>query len=184
MISDIPSEITEFNAMVRHLRVSNGLKQREACVGAGLKPSSYGNVESNKHKSMRRERVLQLARFYQLDQATADRFLVAWDAQPISDHTLKAREGWARNNSRRSKARKYDTTLASLLEVTTLLVANAGENAASLCACEFGGGTADDPTRACELCTALQLLGMTGFTSYADVMDKLADFQGKLASGK
>lgn len=182
---------TQFGAMCRELRVAARLKQREVAARVGIAASTYGNLESNPHKTIRRERAERIGRLYELDDAMQAQLMAAWDAQPVSEYSQKQRDSWAVRNAARSKAKNHDRLKLSLLEVTMLLIATvdgAAIDPGTLCACggprEPSSDMFDEPDSSgqqpCELCDALKLLGLTGWTNLQDVTDRLAAVQEKM----
>lgn len=177
--------------MCRELRIANRFKQREVAALIGVAISTYGNVESNPHKTIRRERAERIGRLYELDDAMQAHLMAAWEAQPVTEYSQKQRESWAVRNATRSKAKNHDRLKLSLLEVTMLLIATvdgAAIDPGTLCACgipkEPSSDMFDEPDssgqRPCELCDALKLLGLTGWTNLQDVTDRLAAVQEKM----
>jgi len=174
----------KFPAMCRQLRVDRGLKQREVADHLGIRTSSYGNVESNNHKTMSIDRVKKLARFYVLDEQETAALIAAWNELPTSDYNDRQAKTWEARKAFRSKARNHDRIRDSLLGVTTLLVTSVADERL-LCSCpardEAQLFAAEDEE--CELCSALVLLGVdTGFTSRAEIVDRLAALQESSSS--
>lgn len=163
--------------MCRELRVAARLKQREVAARIGVALSTYGNVESNPHKTIRRERAERIARLYELDEAVTAQLLAAWEAQPVTEYSQKNRDSWATKNAARSKAKNHDRIKLALLEMATLLITNVADPGA-LCACPAEVDMfADESSGQCELCNALRLLGLTGWTTMDDVIARLAAVQ-------
>lgn len=173
--------------MCRELRFAARLKQREVAARVGIAASTYGNLESNPHKTIRRERAERIGKAFGLDEAMQAQLMAAWEAQPVTEYSLRQRESWAVKNAARSKVKGYDRMKLSLLEVTTLLISMVAEPN-SLCACggpkEPSSDMFDEPDSSgqqpCELCDALKLLGLTGWTNLQDVTDRLAAVQEKM----
>jgi transcriptional regulator with XRE-family HTH domain len=176
-----------FPALCRELRLARRLKQREVADAIGIKANSYGNVEVTNHKTINRERVLRLARFHELDEARTAELVAAWEELPESDYNKRQTKSFAQRREGRSKARNHDLLLVSLLEVTTLLVTSVPEGAL-LCACtaddaDEWGAAPESITESCELCTALERLGVAdGYTTRDEVIAKLAAVQEGMAS--
>jgi transcriptional regulator with XRE-family HTH domain len=162
-------EKLEFPRMLRELRVANRLKQREVAEFLDMATSSYGNCEVNNHKTMSLSRVHRLARWYALDDSAASRLLSAWENLPASQYTERNRPAWERRNALRSQAKAAAPLRKALLEITTLLVTSV-ENPDELCACT-------DTNNECELCDALRLLGLKGWSSRDAVIAGLAEVQ-------
>lgn len=166
----------EFPKMCRDLRLQSRLKQREVAVHVGLSPKAYANVESNNHKTMRLERVQKLAKLYQLDEASTATLVAAWEALPASEYNQRNAKPWAERQAAqavRGKAKNHDRLQIALLELATLFITSV-DDPDSLCTCDFGEG------RACELCTALQVLGLRGYTTREEVISGLAALQEKV----
>lgn len=174
-------EKMDFPRMCRELRMSRNWRLKDVAQALNLR--SYQNVEYNNHKTIRLDRVIAIARLYQLDPDSTSALTAAWEALPVSEYSERQRTKWKARNATRSKARGYDEMYRALLEVLALLfMAQEGPpgDVGDLCVCEFGGGTANDPTRSCELCNALQQLGLTGWTNHDQVSAHLAALQEKI----
>jgi len=167
----------EFLTMVRSLRVAAELKQRQVAEGIGVAVSTYGNIECTPHKIVSVDKVKKLAQFYQLDTADTDRLIAAWSELPISEYSAKQRERWAKQNSKRGKARAYDRLRLSVVELAGALVTEFGEEA---CTCLPEGGTAQDPNQACEFCEVLEQVGAGKWTTLAEVSERLVALQSQL----
>jgi transcriptional regulator with XRE-family HTH domain len=163
--------------MCRELRVNARLKQREVAARIGIAVSSYGNVESNPHKTIRRERAERIGKLYELSAAMQAQLMAAWEAQPVTEYSQKQRESWSSKHSTRSKVKNHDRMKLGLLEMTTLLITNVADPGA-LCTCSEVDMFAEDSSgQQCELCDALRLLGLTGWTTMEEVVAKLAAVQ-------
>ncbi len=147
-----------------------------------MKPSTYANVESSPFKVIRRERAAQVATFYKLDETARDGLLAAWDRLPLSEYGERQRERWAKRNKLRSKARNHDRLKLALVETLALLLTSV-DDPNVLCNCLFGGGTPGDPTRSCELCSALEALGFDGYAGKLTTIDQLSRLQDRLEAG-
>lgn len=175
------SHQSQFGRMCRTLRVACGLKQRQVAEAIGVKPTTYANLESSPWKVVQRSRVERLAELFQLTPDVREALLAAWEATPLSPFGERNRERWAKRRLQRSKAKHYDRVRLSLVECLVLLVDGAG--AKSLCTCWFGGGTADDPSRSCVICEALENAGLVdGWTDPAKMLDQLYKIQEQLES--
>ncbi len=86
----------------------------------------------------------------------------------------KRREYWARRNRARSKAKHHDRLFRSLVEVLGAFLPRlpVGE----LCSCAFGG---DDM---CELCSALDAVGLPPFDTLDRVLSDLAKLSDRIAA--
>jgi transcriptional regulator with XRE-family HTH domain len=166
-----------FPTKIRELRVAANKKQREVAALLGMKPSSYANAESSNFKRMSLERVHRLARAYGLGRDDTAELVAGWDALPVSDYDKRRDAQHQRVRSVRAKAKAHDPLKLALLEVTTLLVTSVPDPGA-LCTCSevdmFAEGSSGQQ---CELCDALRLLGLSGWTTLDDVIAKLAAVQ-------
>lgn len=165
------TEKTDFNKMVRALRVSAGLKQREVAVAMGIKDSTYGNVECSPHRVIGIEKVRALAKFYELPESQATVLVAAWEATPLSEFAEKRKPAWDRQNRLRYKARHHDRVFASLAEVLGILIPALPEG--QVCSCELDG-------QLCAVCGALDNLGLAPFESHDKTMAKLAKLADKI----
>lgn len=175
---------TEFGPMCRELRQAARLKQREVAERVGIAVTTYGNLESNKHKTVRRERAEAIARSFGLGAEMRAQLLAAWEAQPVSEYSQRQRESWNKRNLTRGKARGFDRAMTALLELASLLVTSVPD-AGALCACPEPDLFADPPESEpvpCELCNALQLLGLSGWTTLDQVVAVLAKIQEGMAA--
>jgi len=170
-----------FPTLCKQLREARGLKQREVAAVVGLKTNSYGNVESNNHKTLDEKKVLKLAAFYELDEtATAD-LVAAWRDLPVSAYNQRNRPSWERRKALRSAADERDAFRIACVNLATLLTTNVPDPD-QLCTCrapddDWGAPADREP---CELCDALQLLGLPRWTTLDDVVAKLAAVQEAL----
>ncbi len=125
---------------------------------AGVAATTYGNVESSAYKVISRPRAERIASHYKLPSAQREEFLDAWERCPLSEYGERRRAMWGRRNALRAKVKHLDVVLAAFLEYISLTIPYLPEGAQ--CRCEFGGGTAWDPTRNCDLCVALEAVGI------------------------
>lgn len=169
---------TDFGIMCRELRVQKGLKQREVAEFIGVKLSTYGNVESAPHRVIREEKAARIAELYHLDPVRRAALILAWARTPLSEYSEKQRASWRRRSAYRSKAAGYDRLQASLVEMVSFVLAVAP--AGQLCTCGLDGKSESDSTRACELCTALEALGLPAFTTAEDATAQIAALHDKL----
>lgn len=173
----------KFPRMLRELRVSSGKKQREVADGSGLRESSYANAECNNHKTIRLERVLAIARFYGLGPDSTAELQAAWEELPASKWNQQNGTARARRQALRDKATAAEALRLGLLEMTTLLVTNVADPG-QLCTCDRVDMFDDSSgQQACELCCALRLLGLPGWTNLDDVIIKLAAAQEGIVTG-
>jgi transcriptional regulator with XRE-family HTH domain len=149
---------SDFGKLCRALRVERHLKQREVAAAIGIAVSTCGNLESSQFKTIRRERAESLADFYKLTGARRAAFLDAWDRCPVNPITEQLRKKWDRHHTTRARLKHLDVMHAAFLEYISLTIPYLPDGAQ--CRCEFGGGTAWDPTRNCDLCVALEAVGI------------------------
>lgn len=145
---------TEFGIMLRDLRVSKGLKQREVAVGAGISTSTVGNAESAPHRVMGRDAVLRLTYFFGLDRASSDSLIELWEKTPLSEFSQKQKGIWEKRNALRNKAKNHDKLKLALVELLGLHLMSVPD--AEVCACDFGA--------TCGVCAALERVGLDPFT--------------------
>lgn len=172
-----------WHTQLRTLRVVAGKKQWEVAKAMGLVESSYSNAESAKHKRVSRDVVLKLAAYFELDPVARDLFVADWEAMPASQFSANRSEGAKKRRAQADAARAAQDLKLSLVEVLARLL-DVAPDPDELCSCaapatdaEFGA-----PPPPCEVCKALQRVGLTGWTSHDDVMAKLAKVQEGLAS--
>lgn len=146
------------------------LKQREVAKGIGVANATYGNVESSRWMVVGEQGARRIAKFYRLDRDQTDALLKAWRELPISKEGKKRREVYAKKNAQRSKSKHHDKLMLSLCEVLGLLLPMVPEE--RICACDL--------TSTCEVCAALENIGLTTFTNLPATIDALAKLQGKL----
>lgn len=161
------------------------LKQREVAERVGVKDSTYANVESSPHRIVGRDRALALAKVFELDEAATASFMAAWEAQPLSEYGEKHRAAWEKRNKLRAKGRNHDKLQLALVEVLGVLIARVDQ--ADLCTCDPGGGTREDPARNCEVCSALEALGidpLLGGPVRAAMLPALNALQDKLEEAR
>ncbi len=163
---------SDFAIMCRSLRIQKGFKQREVASFIGVKPSSYGNVESSAFKVVGAEKVSKIGELYRLTPTEFQRLTEAWERCPLSPYGEKQRKHWERRNRMRSKAKHHDRVFRSLLDVLGAFLPHIPDD--HLCTCEFGGEAQ------CEICSALENLGLRPITSRDQVMADLAKLQDRL----
>lgn len=173
------TEKSDFAKLCRSYRVERGLKQRQIAEVAGVKLSTYGNVESSPWKVMRRDRAERLVRYYGMSPAQTAEFLSAWERCPLSTYGEKQREYWQKRHALRSKTKNYDRMRLALVEVLTALVPLLPDKDV-ICNCTFGGGSPSDPNRSCEVCWALESLGLIDGWQGDTTMDRLLKLQVEL----
>jgi transcriptional regulator with XRE-family HTH domain len=169
-----------FPVRIRELRIAAGKTQKQVAAVLGIKGQSYGNAESSNHKRISRDRAAKLAVYYQLSQTETAELLAGWEALPQGEFKQREAASYEKNKAYRSKARNYDRLKLSLLEMTTLYVTIAPDPE-TLCACSpvdmFSESPSGQDQDCCELCSALRLLGLTGWTNLDEVVAKLAAIQ-------
>jgi transcriptional regulator with XRE-family HTH domain len=164
---------SDFAKMCRTLRVQKGLKQREVAEGIGVKPSTYGNIESSPWKVVGIEKVERMIQLYGLGPPRSDELRDAWSRVPLSAYGEKQRQTWERRNRQRSKAKHHDRLKRSLCEVLGLLLP---EYPHTVCACSF------DREEPCEVCMAFENLGLPPFKDMPTAIRDLAKLQDKLVT--
>lgn len=172
-----------FPARIRQLRIDANKKQREVAAAIGCAESTYANAESCNFKRLRMERVLKLARFYDLSPADQADLIAGWEALPASEFNTRNKPRWERRNARRAKAKAHDAMKRSLLEVISLLIGTVPDPD-TLCSCtppDMFSAPDEPPPDPCEVCSALQLLGLTGWTTQDEVLAKLSEIQDGMA---
>jgi transcriptional regulator with XRE-family HTH domain len=170
--------------------MDRGLSQAKVAAGVGIAPSTVSNMESSNFLIVSEERAAALATFFGLDAGARRDLLAAWKELPVSEYTKTLRATWEKRNQQRSKVRHHDRMMLSLCEILAVTFAAVDPaDPGTLCICvfdDFGAPTPgtgkhpSDPTRPCELCYALQALGLEGWTNYADVSIALAALQEEL----
>lgn len=173
---------SDFAIMCRELRIQHNLKQREVAERIGVKPSTYGNVESSAFKVIRAERVAKLIALYRLPPDRASAFSAAFERCPLSPYGEKQRKTWDRRNKMRSKAKNHDNLQYWLCIVAGTIVTFFDEP----CACpkddeSFGGGQDDDP---CEVCGSMLALGLDSYTTKPAALEQLSALQAKLEAAR
>jgi transcriptional regulator with XRE-family HTH domain len=168
------SEKPEFARLCRELRVNHQpyLKQRQVAEVLGIAVSTYGNLESSRFMVVGRASAERLAKFYRLDPGSAGNLIRAWEKLPLSPHGEKRRKIFARRASQRSKAKHHDALMVSLCEVLGALLPMLPPS--QICACDIAS--------TCEICTALERLGLEPFSSLPAVIDQLAKLGDQLAA--
>lgn len=167
-----------FPRRIRELREAHGKKQREVAEVLGIETNSYGNCESNNHKTMSLAKVHVLARWYGLSEADTAALAADWDALPASEYTQRNMPAWERKKAFRAKAASYDRMRLILLELTSRLV-EVAPDPDTLCSCapvDMFAAAGEQPPP-CEVCAALRELGLPGWTNRDDVIAKLAVVQ-------
>lgn len=162
-----------FPRRLRELRIGAGKKQREVAQVLSLRESSYANAESANHKRMSRSRVDRLAKFYQLSEHDHAALVAGWEALPESEWNKRNAKSWAERDAGRSLPKQVARLTEACIELATLLITSV-ERPSALCNCGF------DDEASCELCNALRLLGLRGWTTRDEVIGKLAAAQEKL----
>lgn len=172
--------------MARELRIKNHLKQRQVAERIGIKPSSYGNLECSPFKVVGRDKVVRMGLLYKLTPLELAALSAAWERCPLSPYGEKQKKHWERRNRMRSKAKHHDRIFLSLLEVLgTLIPMVDGDH---VCSC----GAAGPPDGSefeweppavnglCEVCSALENLGLSPYTTKERVIAELDRLQCKL----
>lgn len=145
---------TRFGQIIRGLRVSRGLRQRNVAEAVELSPSTIGNAESAPHRVLGRDAAVRLASFFKLNEADVASLLAAWEETPLSEYSIKQQEYWKKRNELRSKAKNHDPLKLALVELLGLHLMALPD--AEICACDFG--------TVCGVCAALERVGLPPFT--------------------
>lgn len=162
-----------FPRRLRELRVENRLSQKQVAEAVGVLEPTYANAESSRTRRLRGDRVQALAKFYALDEAKTAELVAGWKAMPESEYNKRNSKSWAERDEKKGKLKRHDPLCLSVIELAIMLVTSV-ETPGSFCDCEFDSDTS------CKLCTALQLVGLRGWTTREDVIEKLAAAQEKL----
>lgn len=166
---------SDFAIMCRTLRVKKGLKQREVASVIGVKTSTYGNLESSPHRVIGSDKVDRMIELYELTPDRASDLRSAWERTPLSAYGAKLRKSWERRNRQRSKAKHHDRLQRSLAECLGLMLPQFSEvNEGKVCACAF------DSDELCEVCMALDNLGLDTYTTLDKAISDIAGLQSKL----
>lgn len=166
---------SDFAIMCRTLRVKKGLKQREVASSIGVKTSTYGNLESSPHRVIGSDKVDRMIELYELTADRASDLRSAWERTPLSAYGAKLRKSWERRNRMRSKAKHHDRLQRSLAEVLGLTLPAFSEHmGGKVCACAF------DADELCEVCMALDNLGLDTYTTLDKAIGDIAGLQSKL----
>lgn len=158
--------------------MSSHLRQRQVADAIGVKPSTYGNIESSNHKVVRRERVVDLAKFYELDAGDSERLLAAWEQLPASEFNLRQAGRRRERSAFRVNAREAPKLRLALVEVLGVLLGVTDDP----CACVPASEVAGDPRPPCEVCSALHVLGLSSWTSRDVVAEQLSALQDSMTT--
>jgi len=154
------------------------MTRKEVAKAIGVLPNSYANAELTGHKVMSLERVNRLVRMFALSDATtptAAELIAAWHMLPASPFNARNSDRWRAKNEQRDKARRHDRMQRSLVEVLTLLVSIEPPDA--LCSCDRQPGAPP-----CELCAALEVLGLPPWESGPQVISGLSALHDRLSN--
>lgn len=177
MTASLSREKPEFAILCRNLRVNHKpyLKQREVAKAIGIAPSTYGNVESSMYMVVGQSAAHRIANFYELNGPDRDHLLAAWRKLPLSPYGEKRKKEFSRRNAMRSKAKLADKLKRSLAECLGLMLPQFSEvNEGKVCACAF------DSDELCEVCMALDNLGLDTYTTLDKAISDIAGLQSKL----
>lgn len=157
----VTSKSTPFGAMFRALRVARHLSHKRAAELCELKTPTIGTIESSQYRVISTPRATFIAdRVFQLAGDERARFLALNDATPLSEFSERRREQWAKRNELRGKIRNYDTMRYAACELAMRFIQESPIG--DVCRCDFGGGSYGDPTKPCEICFLLKLVGVVG----------------------
>lgn len=161
--------------MVRDLRIKKRLKQREVAEYIGVKLSTYGNVECSPHKVIGLDKVHRMIDLYGLTGDPAKSLIAAWEQVPLSEYGARLTKTWEKRARMRSKVKHYDRMMRSLAEVLGLSLQPLSDYyKGRVCSCSF------DREEPCEVCMALENLGLDRFTTIEAAQDQIARLQSKL----
>lgn len=179
---------TTFGKICRSLRLARGMTQREVADlargenGRGLATATVGTIESSPYRVISAERAAILAdRVFGLQGEERQRFLDEHERTPLSEFSERRREHWKKANDLRAKLRNFDTLVYATCELAIRFIQEMPVGEA--CRCEFGGGSYGDAAKPCELCFALERVGIIGglgdqertLTRLSTIMRKLED---------
>ncbi len=165
--------------MCRNLRIQSKIKQKDVAAAVGIRPSTYSNLESSQFRVVNVEKAWRLARFFGLDGEQADLFIAAHGKTELSDYAKNSRDRWQKRNTQRSKARRAEALERALIDLLAVTFSLAADDT-QLCTCTFGGGSAGDPDRPCEVCSALGQLNLPAFESRDKSTAQLIELQARL----
>lgn len=163
-----------FRVMLRDLRKRRGLKLRQVAEVIGVAPSTYGNAESSAFRVFGEGKAAAVADFYRLTGSDRESFMSAWAATKLSPFSEKRREIWHANNERRSAARRLPKLELAMAELLGVHIGAMDDD--KICVCDFGN--------VCEVCAALELLGLDRFSTRDHAIDQIAKLQEKLAAAQ
>jgi transcriptional regulator with XRE-family HTH domain len=170
---------TEFGKICRELRVQNRYKQREVANGIGVKLSTVGNMESSPFRVIGLDRVARIAEFYALPPDRAAELRKAWEGTELSAYGEKRRKNWQRQDRLRSKSKHFDRVFRSLAEVLGVCIEALHElYPGRVCKCSF------DEDEPCEVCMALENLGLETFTTIEKTSASIAALQTRLEEAR
>lgn len=176
-----PKTLTAFGAELRRLRKTRGVTHRAIATAAGMAAQTSCNCETMPHKVVKRERVERIADFHGLSRAERDRLLALWEALPASAYAERQQTSWSKRRQFRAKAKHHDVMQVALVEVVSLLLDHVPGDG-NPCMCPPPDPFAGEPSRPCEICNALQVLGHApGWNGMDPVVAFLAQLQESLA---
>ncbi len=150
-----------YGQMLRAIRMGKGYTQKRFAEVLGIAPSTVGNMESYSHRVMRRDRLERALRTIDLDAASSERILAAFDEAPESEYAQKRRDYYAKMRTQRRAVKSATTIAAALLRMLELRLLEEAS-------CECSDGFV------CELCQGMRALGVDGWqTSAHDDLDRV-----------
>jgi len=179
--SDSQSKMV-FPATCRRLRKERRLKASEVGKAINAADSTVYNMECNNFKTVSIDRVYKLSEFYGLDAAATEELAAAWKELPTSEYHEKNAPRWERNKTLRTKAKERDELALRLVEVLAVWIGSAPDPDA-MCACPEPDPFEPDP-RLCELCAALRALQCGPWSTWQEVLDRLAKIQDALSNAQ
>lgn len=177
IMSDVhrPTGKSDFAKLCRENRMRTRFKQREIAEKIGIKTSTYGNVESSPFRIIREDRADALGALFGLSEADHNRFMAAFRKLPLSEYGEKQRDVWKRKNAQRNRAKLCLRVQIALVEVLSMLLASVPDPG-SLCSCSF------ERADTCEICAALEVLGLPPYTTVERAAAQLERLATKLTA--
>lgn len=162
-----------------------GITQAKLASDLGVGPSTIGNMESQNYVVISEKRAASLADLFGLDEHGKEDLLAAWRELPVLAYTEGQRDRWRKKNEQRAKLKSHEAVVLAhqkaLLEIFGELVLTAyTANLELKCDCGPNGMSERDPTRSCELCNAMQVLGLPRWTDMETAVTGLSALQDRL----
>lgn len=181
---------TEFGKLARAHRLARKWSGRTLAEKTGLAIPTIGTIEGSPYRVIGIDRAVIVADVFELAGDERAEFLDAHARTPLSPFSEVRAEHYDKRNKMRSKIRNFDRMKYATCELALRFIQESTPGEA--CRCDFGGGSYGDASRACELCFALETVGILGglgdqertLARLAAIMDKIAPkvFAGRKAS--